>query len=137
MAFKIKSGKVNKHTNDKRKRKDMDFELEVFEVYDENEPHVSKKHTKHTRKKCKQKGKSTKAATNIESNENDIMRSKTSVLTGDRRHLSLRESILNVFSKLVVWRGSSKYRAPVADKLDSPHSSKDYRRSYIPCGKFP
>ncbi|XP_066246628.1 probable phospholipid-transporting ATPase IM isoform X2 [Euwallacea similis] len=111
----------------------MDFELEIFEVYDENEPHTSKKHAKHTRKKCKQKGKSTKARTNIEIGENDISRSKISVLSGDRRHLSLGESILNVFSKLVVWRGrkSSKYRT--SEKLDSPHSSKDLCRGYIPC----
>uniref|UniRef100_A0AAR5Q838 Phospholipid-transporting ATPase n=1 Tax=Dendroctonus ponderosae TaxID=77166 RepID=A0AAR5Q838_DENPD len=112
----------------------MDFELEVFEVYDENEPHTSKKHTKHTRKKCKQKGKCPKGLTNLECSENDISRSKTSVLSGDRRHLSLRESILNVFSKLVVWRGkSAKYRTSKPEKLDSPHTSRDSHKGYIPC----
>ncbi|XP_076258648.1 ATPase phospholipid transporting 8B isoform X2 [Rhynchophorus ferrugineus] len=109
----------------------MDFELEVFEVYDETEPHAQKKRSKHTRKKCKQKAKAPKTLANIENNENDISRSKSSVRNSDRRHLSLRESILNVFSKLVVWKRSSKYQVP--DKLDSPHSSKDYRRGYIPC----
>lgn len=116
----------------------MDFELEVFEVYDENEPHTSKKHGKHTRKKCKQKGKAVKVLRNVEPNDNEISRSKISVLSGDRRHLSLRESILNVFSKLVVWRGTgSKYRSSsLKEKLDSPHSSRDYRRGFIPCGEF-
>lgn len=111
----------------------MDFELEVFEVYDETEPHAPKKRSKHTRKKCKQKAKAPKTLVNVENGENDISRSKSNVRNSDHRHLSLRESILNVFSKLVVWRRSSKYQVP--DKLDSPHSSKDYRRGYIPCGK--
>lgn len=111
----------------------MDFELEIFEVYDENEPHTSRKHSKHTRKKCKQKGKSPKKFTNIEASENDITRSKTSVHSGDRRHLSLGQSILNVFSKLVIWRGK---KSKSAEKLDSPHTSKDFRRGYIPCGKL-
>lgn len=113
----------------------MDFELEVFEVYDENEPHTSKKHPKHTRKKSKQKKKS-KGAANIESNENDISKSRTSVLSSDRRQFSLKESILNVFSKLVVWKKSSKYQAAVPDSLDSPHTSRDYRRGFIPYGKL-
>ncbi|XP_050303253.1 probable phospholipid-transporting ATPase IM isoform X2 [Anthonomus grandis grandis] len=115
----------------------MDFELEVFEVYDENEPQASKKHPKHTRKKCKQKGKS-KASSSIEIDctESEITQSKTKVLHSDPRtiHRSLRDSIVNVFSKLVIWRGSSRYRATGKEKLDSPLSSRDYRRGYsVPC----
>lgn len=112
----------------------MEYELEVFEVYDDSEQQSSKRHLKHTRKKCKQKQKTT--VLNIESTDNDINRSKTSVVGSDRRHLSLRESILSVFSKLVVWRGQRRYQTTVPDKLDSPHSSKDFRKGYIPCGKL-
>ncbi|XP_060527159.1 probable phospholipid-transporting ATPase IM isoform X2 [Cylas formicarius] len=106
----------------------MDFELEVFEIYDENEPQVSRKHPKHTRKKCKQK-----EPINIELGENDIGRLKTSVSSNERRHLSFRESVLNVFTKLVVWRGSSRYHTTVSDKPDSPHTSRDFRKGYISC----
>ncbi|KAJ8918051.1 hypothetical protein NQ315_011507 [Exocentrus adspersus] len=109
----------------------MEYELEVFEVYDDGDQTSSKRHLKHNRKKCKQKQKTT--VLNIESTDNDIHRSKTSVLSSDRRHLSFRESILSVFSKLVVWRDQKRYQSTVPDKLDSPHSSKDFRKGYIPC----
>ena len=111
----------------------MDYELEVFEVYDDGEQPSNKKHSKHTRKKCKQKGK---AVLNVETNDNDLNRSKSSVLSGERRPLGWRESILSVFGKLVVWRNQRRYQTAVPDKADSPHSSKDTRRGYIPCGEF-
>lgn len=86
----------------------MDYELEVFEVYDDNtEQNASKKHLKHTRKKCKQKKLTTSCSNNIRlENENEINRSKTSVVSSSEhnRPLSITESILNVFSKIVVWR---------------------------------
>lgn len=111
----------------------MDYELEVFEVYDDSEQQTSRRHTKHTRKKCKQKQKA--AVLSIETADNDINRSKTSVVNSDRRHLSLCESILSVFSKLVVWKDQRRYQTTVPDKLESPHSSKDFRKGYMPCGK--
>lgn len=111
----------------------MDYELEVFEVYDDSEPQSSRRHLKHTRKKCKQKQKA--SVISIENTDNDIGRSKSSVVGSDRRHLSLRESILSVFSKLVVWRDQRRYQSTVPDKIDSPHSSKDFRKGYVPCGK--
>lgn len=109
----------------------MDFELEVFEVYDDSEQQTSKRHLKHTRKKCKQKG----SVLNLET-DNDINRSKSSVVSSDRRPISLRESILSVFSKFKVWRDQKRYQTNVPDKLDSPHSSKDIHKGYIPCGKW-
>lgn len=112
----------------------MDYELEVFEVYDDNDQPSSKKHLKHTRKKCKQKG----SIINIDSTDNDIQRSKLSVVSSDcqqRRPLSLRQSLLGVFSKLVVWRDQRRYQTTVPDKPDSPHTSKDFRKGFIPCGE--
>lgn len=113
----------------------MDYELEVFEVYDDSDQPPSKKHLKHTRKKCKQKG----SLINIDSADNDVHRSKLSVVSGDcpqRRPLSLRQSLLSVFSKLVVWRDQRRYQTTVPDKVDSPHTSKDFQRGFIPCGEF-
>lgn len=109
----------------------MDYELEVFEVYDDSDQQTSKRHSKHTRKKCKQKQKA--VVLGLESADNDISKSKSSVVGSDRRHLSLRESILSVFTKLVVWRDQRRYQTSVPDKIDSPHSSKDFRKGYIPC----
>jgi hypothetical protein len=111
----------------------MDYELEVFEVYDDGEQPSSKRHSKHTRKKCKQKGK---AVLNAQTND-DLSRSKSSVLSGERRPLGWRESILSVLGKLKVWRNQRRYQTAVPDKGDSPHSSKDFRRGYIPpSGEF-
>lgn len=113
----------------------MDYELEVFEVYDDtDQPSSGKKHLKHTRKKCKHKG----SLVNMDSVDNDVHRSKSSGISGDcqqRRPLGLRQSILSFFTKLVVWRDQRRYQATVPDKADSPHSSKDFRRGFIPCGK--
>ncbi|XP_072395797.1 probable phospholipid-transporting ATPase IM isoform X2 [Diabrotica undecimpunctata] len=109
----------------------MDYELEVFEVYDDSDQQTSKRHSKHTRKKCKQKQKA--SVLGLENTDNDISKSKNSVVGSDRRHLSLRESILSVFTKLVVWRDQRRYQTTVPDKIDSPHSSKDFRKGYIPC----
>ncbi|XP_056638425.1 probable phospholipid-transporting ATPase IM isoform X2 [Diorhabda sublineata] len=109
----------------------MDYELEVFEVYDDSDQQTSKRHSKHTRKKCKQKQKA--VVLGLENADNDISKSKSSVVGSDRRHLSLRESILSVFTKLVVWRDQRRYQTSVPDKIDSPHSSKDFRKGYIPC----
>lgn len=106
----------------------MDFELEVFEIYDEGES-ANKKQLKHTRKKCKQKT----SGINIDCADNDLSRSKSSVVGSDRRPLSLRQSILSVFSKLVVWRDQQRYQTAVPDKIDSPHSSKDPRKGFV-CG---
>lgn len=106
----------------------MDYELEVFEVYDDNAAeNSSKKHLKHTRKKCKQKKLET---------ENELNRSKTSVVSGGdhSRPFSITESILNVFSKIVVWRDQKRYHTAIPERLDSPHSSKDFRKGYMPCG---
>lgn len=118
----------------------MDYELEVFEVYDDNtEQNASKKHLKHTRKKCKQKKLTTSCSNNIRlENENEINRSKTSVVSSSEhnRPLSITESILNVFSKIVVWRDQKRYQTTIPDKLDSPHTSKDFRKGYIPCGNY-
>lgn len=113
----------------------MEYELEVFEVYDDCEQGSNKKHKKHTRKKCKQKN----TLTNIDISDNDdINRSKTSVVSSDshRRPISLRQSIINVFSKIVIWKNQRRYHTTVPDKPDSPHTSKDARRGFIPCGKF-
>ncbi|CAH1166769.1 unnamed protein product [Phyllotreta striolata] len=109
----------------------MDYELEVFEVYDDSDQQTSKRHSKHTRKKCKQKQKT--AVLGLEGGDNDLSKSKNSVLGSDRRHLSLRESILSVFTKLVVWRDQRRYQTTVPDRIDSPHTSKDFRKGYIPC----
>ncbi|CAG9815317.1 unnamed protein product [Phaedon cochleariae] len=109
----------------------MDYELEVFEVYDDSEQQSSKRHSKHTRKKCKQKQKAT--VLSIEATDNDISRSKTSVVGSDRRHLSLRESILSFFTKLVVWKDQRRYQTTIPDKIDAPHSSKDFRKTYTVC----
>lgn len=111
----------------------MDYELEVFEVYDDSDQQTSKRHSKHTRKKCKQKQKA--AVLGLESTDNDLSKSKSSVLGSDRRHLSVRESILSVFTKLVVWRDQRRYQTTVPDRIDSPHTSKDFRKGYIPCGE--
>lgn len=111
----------------------MDYELEVFEVYDDNDQPPSKKRLKHNRKKCKQKG----SLINIDCTDTDVHRSKLSISSEcqQRRPLSLRQSIISVFSKLVVWRDQRRYQAPVPDRVDSPHTSKDYRRGFIPCGE--
>lgn len=113
----------------------MEFELEVFEVHDEGE-HAesvslsSKKHLKHTRKKCKHKS----SIVNIGGADSELQRSKTSVVSSDcqRRPQGLRESIITVFSKLVVWRDQRRYQTTVPDKIDSPHSSKEYCKAF-PC----
>lgn len=114
----------------------MDYELEVFEVYDDNDQPSNRKHLKHTRKKCKHKG----SIVNLDKADNDIHRSKTSVVSGDcsqRRPLSLRQSLLSFFTKLVVWRDQrSRYQATVPDRIDTAHSSKDFRRGLVQCGEF-
>ncbi|XP_071051029.1 probable phospholipid-transporting ATPase IM isoform X2 [Onthophagus taurus] len=108
----------------------MDYELEVFEVYDDgDQPPTGRKQLKHNRKKCKQKS----TVVGIDIVENDLSRSKSSVVSGDRRPLGLRQSILGVFSKLVVWRNSKRYQSTVPDKSDSPHTSRDFRKGYVPC----
>lgn len=110
----------------------MDYELEVFEVYDDIEPQSSKTRLKHTRKKCKQKP----SVLNIENTGNDMNSSKCSGVGGDRRHFSLRESAVNALNKLLLWRDQRRYQSTFPYKSDSPHSSKDFRKGYIPCGKF-
>ncbi|GJQ74496.1 hypothetical protein Trydic_g21365 [Trypoxylus dichotomus] len=109
----------------------MDYELEVFEVYDENDQPTNRKHLKHNRKKCKQKT----TVINIDNTDNDITRSKTSVVSSEcqRRPLSLRQSIISVFSKLIIWRNQRRYQTTVPDKADSPHTSRDFRKGYMPC----
>ncbi|KAI4458447.1 putative phospholipid-transporting atpase [Holotrichia oblita] len=109
----------------------MDYELEVFEVYDENDQPTNRKHLKHNRKKCKQKT----TVINIDNTDNDITRSKTSVVSSEcqRRPLSLRQSIISVFSKLIIWKNQRRYHTTVPDKADSPHTSRDFRKGYIPC----
>lgn len=112
----------------------MEFELEVFEVHDEGDQaesvslSSSKKHLKHTRKKCKHKS----SIVNISGADSELQRSKTSVVSTDcqRRPQGLRESIISVFSKLVVWRDQRRYQTTVPDKIDSPHSSKEYYKTY-------
>lgn len=119
---------------------DMEFELEVFEVNDdcdngESVSLSSKKHHKHTRKKCKHKS----SLVNIGGTDNELQRSKTSVISGEcqRRPQSLRESIISVFSKLVVWRDQRRYQTPLPDKIDSPHTSKEYFKTFPFCaGEF-
>lgn len=117
----------------------MDYELEVFEVYDDSSEQPSnKKHLKHTRKKCKHKG----SIINLDKTDNDIHRSKSSVVSGDcsqRRPLSLRQSLLSFFTKLVVWRDQRRYQATIpSDRADSAaaHSSKDFRRGLVSCGEL-
>lgn len=114
----------------------MEFELEVFEVHDEGDhpdSGTSKKHLKHTRKKCKHKS----SIVNIGTTDSDIQRSKTSVVSSEcqRRPQGLRESILTVFSKLVVWRDQRRYQTTVPDKADSPQSSKEYCKNFFSCGE--
>lgn len=112
----------------------MDYELEVFEVYDEGEQPSNRKHT---RKKCRQKGKLSVVVDG--EGVGAATGSKNSVLSNERRPLSWRQSILSVFGKLVVWRNQRRYQSAVPDRAtaaDIPHSSKDYRRGYIPCGKY-
>lgn len=114
----------------------MEYELEVFEVHDDGdnvESGSSKKHLKHNRKKCKHKS----SIVNIGTVDSDLHRSKTSVVSSDcpRRPQSLRESILSVFSKLVVWRDQRRYQTTVPDKADSPHSSKEYYKNFYTCGE--
>lgn len=122
----------------------MDYELEVFEVYDDSEQQPSsKKHLKHTRKKCKHKGGS---IINLDkTTDNDIHRSKSSVVSGDctqqrRLPISLRQSLLSFFTKLVVWRDQRRYQATtIPDRAESAavaHSSKDFRRGLVSCGEF-
>lgn len=116
----------------------MDYELEVFEVYDDSDQSSSKKHLKHTRKKCKHKGSS---IVNLDKTENDIHRSKSSVISGgdcsQRRPLSLRQSLLSFFTKLVVWRDQRRYQATIPpDRVETAHSSKDFRRGIGPYGEF-
>lgn len=107
----------------------MDFELEVFEIYDEG-----KSRPKHTRKKCKQK----RAVGAPEWSEREPSRSsRSSVLSGDRRPISLRQSIIGVFSKLVVWRDQRRYQTSLPDKVDSPHTSRDPRRGFLSIGESP
>lgn len=110
----------------------MDYELEVFEVYDDTEPQTSKKHHKHTRKKCKQK----QGVLGIENNDNEINRSKGSLGGSDHRHIGLCNSTINVLNKILAWRDQRRYQSPFPDKSDSSHPSKDFRKGYIPCGKF-
>lgn len=110
----------------------MDYELEVFEVYDDIEPQSSKKHHKHTRKKCKQK----QTVLGIDNTDNDISRSKGSVGGSDHRHIGLCDSALSILNKILVWRDQRRYQSPFPDKSDSSLPSKNFRKGYIPCGKF-
>lgn len=100
-------------------------------MYDEGEQPSNRKHT---RKKCRQKGK-----LNVVLDGEGVgaaAGSKNSVLSNERRPLNWRQSILSVFGKLVVWRNQRHYQSAVPDRAaDIPHSSKDYRRGYIPCGE--
>lgn len=109
----------------------MEYELEVFEVYDDCEQGSNKKQKKHTRKKCKQKST---LATSDSDNE-EINRSKSSVVSNDSRRrptITLPQSLLNVFSKIVIWKNQRKYHTTVPDKPDSPHTSKDIHIGHVP-----
>lgn len=103
----------------------MDYELEVFEVYEETEQ-LPDKNLKHNRKKCKQKldKRKTKCTQN---STNSMERTKTNTSKGST--WNIRESLDNLLGKLF-WR-NRKYQSN--DKQDAAHSSKDYRRGYIPC----
>lgn len=108
----------------------MDYELEVFEVYDDGDQQQqpSKKHLKHTRKKCKQKP----SVISSDSAENDVHRSKSSVIGGERntrRTSGYRWSLFNVFSKLFVCNNQRRYQSTVPDKPDSPCTSRANQRS--------
>ncbi|XP_017777528.1 PREDICTED: probable phospholipid-transporting ATPase IM isoform X2 [Nicrophorus vespilloides] len=91
----------------------MDYELEVFEVYEDGGDHqkeqgaAGKKHLKHTRKKCKQK-------------PGDLGEKSGGVGGGERAAISLRDSIVGAISKIVVWRDQRRYQTPVPDKVESP-----------------
>lgn len=117
----------------------MEFELEVFDIHDEGENAESvslssKKHLKHTRKKCKHKS----SIVNIGGTDSELQRSKTSVISSEcqRRPQGLRESIITVFSKLVVWRDQRRYQTTVSEKVDSPHTSKEYFKPFPCAGEF-
>lgn len=110
----------------------MDYELEVFEVYDDVEPKSSKKHLKHNRKKCKQK----QTVLGIENTDNDISRSKGSVVGSDHRHITFYDSTINFLNKILAWGDQRRYQSTFPDKSDASHPSKDCRKGYIPCGKF-
>lgn len=114
----------------------MDYELEVFEIYDDNDQQpTNKKHLKRTRKKCKQKT----PVINIENtSDNDIHKSKTSVVS-DRSHrpISFHQSILSVFSKLFACNNDQrKYQTTVPDKPDSPCTSRSLHRSATSFGEY-
>ncbi|KAL3278639.1 hypothetical protein HHI36_016178 [Cryptolaemus montrouzieri] len=103
----------------------MDYELEVFEVYDENEKPINRKHT---RKKSKQKSEKRVMQSDhpIHSIESNISSSSR-----ERSTWNIRESIFNLFSKLF-WR-NRRYQNSASDRADFSHSSKDFRRGYMPC----
>lgn len=112
----------------------MDYELEVFEVYGDNEQTSSKKHLKHTRKKCKQKAHNSSS----EGGDNDIHRSKISVISSEFNHrpINFRQSILSVFTKLFVCEDQNKYQTTVPEKSDSPHSSRSFHKTVPSYGEF-
>ncbi|XP_044762025.1 probable phospholipid-transporting ATPase IM isoform X2 [Coccinella septempunctata] len=104
----------------------MDYELEVFEVYDENE-HPSNR--KHTRKKCKQKTEKSVLQSEHPSNSIDRPSNASSSSSRQTRTWNLSESIFSVFSKLL--RRNGTHKSNVSDQ--GAHCSKDFRRGYVPC----
>lgn len=116
----------------------MDYELEVFDVYDEDDQ-STKRQQRHTgtRKKSKQKLKYDKSVLNPESREQELSRSRSGGQYERIPRGDWRKSILNFFGKLVIWRTQRRYQTTVPDKVESPHCSRDYRRGYyVPCGEF-
>lgn len=108
----------------------MDYELEVFEVYDETE----QPNRKHTRKKCKQKTEKRVLNSGHPSNSIYVEGSSnaSSLSSVHSKTWNLRKSIFSLFSKLL-GRNNRRYKSNVSEQ--NAQCSKDFRRGYIPCGK--
>lgn len=130
----------------------MDYELEVFEVHDEDETeNQSRKQLKHlNRKKCKQKAgaNTSSAAVNIDSDTESPINTKANAtkgfnkpqqhnildedqIEGANRPSVVRDYFLNVLHKVQVFRAARRYRTAIP-KVETPvySSAKDIRKHF-------
>lgn len=116
----------------------MEYELEVFEVYNDFEQSTSKikRHKKRTRKKRKPKRGMVSAQDETEDSD-EIYGTRNSGETEQRRRAGLWPALGGLLGKVFSWRTSRRYRASsaVPERIDVLRSSKGCCRDYVQCGE--
>lgn len=120
----------------------MEYELEVFEVYDDFEPTTTKtkRHKKHTRKKHKRKRSVVSAPDDIEDAE-AIRGPRTGAVADESRRecgTGLRHILATLFGKVFSSGAQNRYQtsSSLPECLDVPQSPISRCRNCVQYGKF-